>query len=358
MKTNGNLFFHFVAIILHSRALGFQCSFIFNSSIRPEITWRASSSTQGNSSPCIISHPSTSITVLNPLSKRKIQVGGPKYNEFMKQGGWIQYHGTLKQLNFDALCDYQQQRSPQSDDNLEAKIDESLAEDWYCILPSIVSQDERVLLDEDTALHVRNNLLFVNKPSGLNCVPARDPNIDSLSFQVSSLYGENVKPCHRLDRDTSGIVVFGLSPESHRHVSKQFEARTTTKTYVALIAGHPDQDHGVIDLPIGKMKTEEGFNRWAIGGEKPRRAVTEWNVVERFTNCGARWSRVNLSPKTGRGHQLRLHMKAMGHPILGDNIHGEGGVISCSPRLCLHAHKLQLNWTHGERIEAESVAPF
>ena len=126
--------------------------------------------------------------------------------------------------------------------------------------------------------------MFVNKPSGLNCVPARDPSIDSLSYQISSIYGENVKPCHRLDRDTSGIVVFGLAPESHRYVSKQFEARAATKTYVALIAGHPEQDHGVIDLPIGKMKTEEGFNRWTIGGEKPRRAVTEWNVDERFSN--------------------------------------------------------------------------
>ena len=220
-----------------------------------------------------------------------------------------------------------------------------------------VSQNDNVPLSEHEARLLNEQLLFVNKPSGMNCVPARDPSINSLTSQISSIHGENIKPCHRLDRDTSGIVVFGLSEDAHRDVSKQFEARTTCKTYVALVEGHPRQDHGMINLPIGKIQTEEGFNRWMIGGDKQREAITEWRVDKRFSIAGAKFSRVLLSPKTGRGHQLRLHMKSMGNPILGDTIHGEGTVAVCSPRLCLHAYKLRLNW-NGVRLEAESVTPF
>ena len=115
----------------------------------------------------------------------------------------------------------------------------------------------------------------------------------------------------------------------------------------------------MVELPIGKFQTNEGYNRWVIGGEKPRDAVTTWRVDATFTDAdtGATFSRVELEPKTGRGHQLRLHMKAIGHPILGDTLHGEGGVVFCSPRLCLHALKVQVDW-NGQRLQAESVAPF
>lgn len=156
-----------------------------------------------------------------------------------------------------------------------------------------------------------------------------------------------------------GIVIFGLSADPHREISKQFEARTTSKTYMALIAGHPKEEYGRINKPIGKEKTKEGFHRWTIGGEKPRQAITEWRVDTLFTDAdtGAKFSRVELKPLTGRGHQLRLHMKALGCPILGDTIHGEGGVATCSPRLCLHAQKLQVDW-NGMRLKAESVTPF
>jgi tRNA pseudouridine32 synthase/23S rRNA pseudouridine746 synthase len=215
------------------------------------------------------------------------------------------------------------------------------------------------LLDENEneAALLKQQLLFANKPSGFHCVPSRDLS-DSLSSQVASLY-PGAKPCHRLDRDTSGIVIFGLTADAHREISKQFEARTTSKTYMALIAGHPNNDHGTINMPIGKQKTKEGFHRWAIGGEKPRESITKWRVDAIFTDAdtGAKFSRVELKPLTGRGHQLRLHMKAMGCPILGDTIHGEGGVATCAPRLCLHAQKLQVDW-NGLRLEAESVTPF
>lgn len=351
----------FVVEICVVHVLGFQYQRALNtrrSSLRSlqakqrQVT--ASSSAINSSSPP---------TVKNPLTKRKIQVGGPTYNEFIKQGGWIQHEGTLKRLDLEALGEFQQDNESQNlaADNREltGTLDETTTtQDWYCITPLLVSENSKTKPLEPAELDVlKQQLLFVNKPSALNCVPSRDPTVDSLACQITSLYGETSKPCHRLDRDTSGIVVFGLTANAHRDISKQFEERTTAKSYVALVDGHPQQDHGIIDLPIGKQKTEQGYNRWVIGGEKQRRAITEWNVDECFTVDGVKFARVHLTPKTGRGHQLRLHMKAMGHTILGDTLHGEGGVAACSPRLCLHAQSLQVEW-NGRRLQGESVAPF
>jgi tRNA pseudouridine32 synthase/23S rRNA pseudouridine746 synthase len=320
-------------------------------------------------------------TVHNPITKRKIHLGGPTFSDFLKQGKFVQHEGTLKRLDLEALRDYQQGSSNPTADQPDANQktpcyrEESdreittMDDEWYCITPRLVvssqkksiatSSSSTLPLDQAEVNLLRQQLLFVNKPSGLHCVPPRDLSFDSLSSQVSSSLHCHAKPCHRLDRDTSGLVIFGITADAHRDISKQFEARTTSKTYIALIAGIPSHDEGIIDLPIGKVKTMEGFNRWAIGGEKAREAITKWRVEETFTDgdTGAKFSRVELEPKTGRGHQLRLHMKAIGHPILGDTLHGEGGVASCSPRLCLHALKLQVDW-NGQRLQAESVAPF
>jgi tRNA pseudouridine32 synthase/23S rRNA pseudouridine746 synthase len=248
-------------------------------------------------------------------------------------------------------------------------------EEWHCITPQVVVAQKKegtkltlLLEDENEAQAValiQQQLLFVHKPSGLHCVPSRNNSEPCLSSRVAEMY-PGAKPCHRLDRDTSGIVIFGRTADAHRDISMQFEARTTSKTYMALVAGHPPEttnnnngDHHEINMPIGKQKTEEGFNRWVLGGEKPREAVTHWRVDAMFTDAvtGAKFSRVELTPLTGRGHQLRLHMKAIGCPILGDTLHGEGEVATCSPRLCLHAQKVQVDW-NGLRLEAESVTPF
>jgi tRNA pseudouridine32 synthase / 23S rRNA pseudouridine746 synthase len=353
--------------------------------------------------------------VQNPITKRNIQLGGPTYKELLKEGGWVQHEGTLKRLDLAALRTYQLATKNHLNDNHQDQ-QETLSYDsnedgcsrgpekWYCITPVVVvledetklasssssfttPQRRRNLSPEEVKL-LQEQLLFVHKPSGMNCVPSRDdllsvaPSEDksssssSLASQISTYFGETAKPCHRLDRDTSGIVVFGRTPESHRDLSKQFEQRTTTKSYTALLAGCPPDAAStssslgqVVDLPIGKVPTKEGFNRWAIGGDKPRQAITHWRVEKTFTIQGAMYSKVMLEPKTGRGHQLRLHMKALGCPILGDTIHGNNenenennnpigtGVAMCAPRLCLHAQTLQVDW-NGLRLEAESVSPF
>jgi tRNA pseudouridine32 synthase/23S rRNA pseudouridine746 synthase len=324
------------------------------------------------------SHREGPPSVKNPVSKRQIHLGGPTFRDFIKQGLWVQHEGTLQQLDLKALSYYQQIEGSTIDSGdkvankataLEESSRESNTKEWHCITPQLVAQNEgklTSLLDENEAQAalLQEQLLFVHKPSGFHCVPSRDLSVPSLSSQVAEIY-PGAKPCHRLDRDTSGIVIFGLTANAHRDISMQFEARTTSKTYMALIAGHPDttntvdQQYGTINMPIGKQMTEEGFNRWVIGGEKPREAVTTWRVDAMFTDAvtGAKFSRVELKPLTGRGHQLRLHMKAIGCPILGDIIHGEGAVATCSPRMCLHAQKVQVDW-NGLRLEAESVTPF
>ena len=187
------------------------------------------------------------------------------------------------------------------------------------------------------------------------------------------------RPCHRLDYDTSGIIVMALTPHAQRYGQMAFEDRRTDKTYVALVAGHLIEDEGIVEFAIGKMPDESGeYNRWAcdvmgIGDASSseaqgslqfiegslRAARTEWKVSARLSvpldegngkdgndpngsTLVARYTRVELKPVTGRGHQLRLHMAAIGHPILGDELHAPKEVTDAAPRLCLHAETLRL----------------
>ncbi len=341
-------------------------------------------------------------TVINPTSKRRIHLGGtiskeiywtvfcfvecsdklwllaslsfcagPKYTQLIGEGGWVQHQGSLQRIDMEMLARHQQEPDFRDKVTIPPFQEHSNTEDkWYCITPVVfrtaqaspntktkTDTTEPTMADEKIREKIQSGLLFVNKPSHLNCVPSRSLS-DSLATQVLSSHPGS-KPCHRLDRDTSGIVLFGLTKNAHRDISMQFEARTTSKMYVALVSGRPEKDRGIVNLPIGKQKTKEGFNRWTIGGEKPREAITKWSIDHVFTDdeTGAVFTRVKLNPLTGRGHQLRLHMKAIGCPILGDTIHAEGGEAMCVSRLCLHAQKLQVDWNEL-RLEADSIPPF
>lgn len=291
----------------------------------------------------------------------------------------MQQHHTLQPLDLNLLRSYQEgsQDDTYSNGKLEFPTEDTtpmLVDEWYAITPEAVSMsttepdENSILLSEEKQELLQKELLFVHKPSGLHCVPPRIVTQPSLATMIKSQYQKKatVKPCHRLDRDTSGLVVFGLTPETHTAVSRQFEERTTSKSYLALVAGHPSKDSGTVDIGIGKRKSSEGFNRWVtLTGDvdedadilKPREAVTKWKVQKRFSVNGATFARVELEPQTGRGHQLRLHMKAIGHPLLGDTLHAPTAVARCAPRLCLHAHRLQVDW-QDMRLEATSAPPF
>ena len=210
------------------------------------------------------------------------------------------------------------------------------------------------------------------------------------------------RPCHRLDFDTSGVICIALSPQAHYTTSMLFEKRMVQKTYVALVAGHLLHDSGQIDFPVGKVYNKKrGFNEFACimqqqGKEGSsdnihngrylneadfdgtlRDAMTDYTVSRRFTvplqddrgEKEAKYTRVLLSPRTGRGHQLRLHMKAIGHSILGDQLHAPKHIADCTPCLCLHAETIQMpsrnvyvdNSTTDAKmcqVVAHQIAPF
>jgi tRNA pseudouridine32 synthase/23S rRNA pseudouridine746 synthase len=191
------------------------------------------------------------------------------------------------------------------------------------------------------------SFLLINKPTRLLSVPGRHPqNRDSVIARLLVDF-PNAAIVHRLDFDTSGIMVIPLNKAALSHISKQFQARTTHKTYTAIVNGLVEDDSGVIDLPIAPDM--ENRPKYKICADTGRQSVTEFTVVSR--DAIAQTSRVLLHPITGRSHQLRLHMLAIGHPILGCEFYADKVALSKSPRLLLHATELEFDHpVTGERV--------
>ena len=197
-------------------------------------------------------------------------------------------------------------------------------------------------------------IAVVNKPSGLLSVPGNQPQYyDSAMSRVKEKYGF-CEPAHRLDMATSGILLFALSKAADRELKRQFREREPKKYYQALVWGHVEQDHGVVELPL--ICDWENRPRQKICFERGKRAVTFYDVLQRYPN---NTTRVKLTPITGRSHQLRLHMLALGHPILGDKFYAHPQAKALSPRLCLHAESLQIQHPiTGEKMEFTAPVGF
>ena len=197
-------------------------------------------------------------------------------------------------------------------------------------------------------------IAVVNKPSGLLSVPGNQPQYyDSAMSRVKEKYGF-CEPAHRLDMATSGILLFALSKAADRELKRQFREREPKKYYQALVWGHVEQDHGVVELPL--ICDWENRPRQKICFERGKRAVTFYDVLQRYPN---NTTRVKLTPITGRSHQLRLHMLALGHPILGDKFYSHPQAKALSPRLCLHAESLQIQHPiTGEMMEFTAPVGF
>ena len=197
-------------------------------------------------------------------------------------------------------------------------------------------------------------IAVVNKPSGLLSVPGNQPQYyDSAMSRVKEKYGF-CEPAHRLDMATSGILLFALSKAADRELKRQFREREPKKYYQALVWGHVEQDHGVVELPL--ICDWENRPRQKICFERGKRAVTFYDVLQRYPN---NTTRVKLMPITGRSHQLRLHMLALGHPILGDKFYAHPQAKVLSPRLCLHAESLQIQHPiTGEAMEFTAPVGF
>ena len=212
-------------------------------------------------------------------------------------------------------------------------------------------------------LYLDDHLLVVDKPAGLLCVPGRgEDKQDCLSARVQAAW-PGALVVHRLDMATSGLVVFARSPEVQRALGDAFAARQVHKRYTAVVAGLPRADAatmdaqgwGLIDLPLAADWPRRPLQKVDAATGKP--SQTRWRVLAHDAAAGA--TRLALEPITGRSHQLRVHLLAIGHPILGDALYGDAGVQARAPRLLLHATALALEHpATGQALAVESSVPF
>ncbi|HRK43961.1 MAG TPA: RluA family pseudouridine synthase [Gemmobacter sp.] len=201
-------------------------------------------------------------------------------------------------------------------------------------------------------LHHDSALLIVNKPAGLLSVPGKDPGKeDCLIDRLRRVFPE-VLLVHRLDCDTSGVMVFALTKAAQGHLGQQFEKRQTKKVYLARLWGLLEPKEGTVDLPL--CVDWPNRPRQHVNHEQGKPAVTDWRVQRH----DGKTTRVRLMPLTGRSHQLRVHMLSLGHPILGDPIYATGEALDY-PRMMLHAESLRLRHPEtGKSLTYSAPVPF
>lgn len=175
---------------------------------------------------------------------------------------------------------------------------------------------DEYILEED------ENLVAINKPSGLLTIPDREGKEISLKQILKNKYGD-IFTVHRLDKDTSGVVVFAKNEEAHKELSQQFENRETKKFYNGLVMGIPLQKSGVINEPIAEHPSKKGL---MTVYKKGKESITEYEVLENFRLYS--WMQFRIL--TGRTHQIRVHMKHLGHPIVCDELYGDGKPVYLS----------------------------
>lgn len=204
-----------------------------------------------------------------------------------------------------------------------------------------------------SVLFADEQLVVVNKPSGLLSVPGRAPeHQDSVVARLRQQHSY-VEAVHRLDMDTSGVLVCALNKSAERHLKGQFQARQTHKGYQALIWGAPEALSGQVDLPL--ICDWPNRPRQKVCHQEGKAALTHYKVTEQADT----YSRVEMTPVTGRSHQLRVHMQALGCPILGDRFYAHEQALAAAGRLMLHAHWLTLNHpVSGEKMRLEAPLPF
>jgi 23S rRNA pseudouridine955/2504/2580 synthase len=214
--------------------------------------------------------------------------------------------------------------------------------------PKVRIGKKQVLETQRWVIYENNQCIVINKPAGIavqggsgvrDCVDTRlDAFIDA--------GGERPRLVHRIDRDTSGILVLGKTRESAALLTEAFRDKTARKLYWALVIGVPDQPIGTIDLPLAKRDSGGGIQKMSVVVDRAegQHALTHYRVIASF---GGRLSWLELSPVTGRTHQLRVHLNAIGHPVYGDGKYAGQGAFVAQPalekQLHLHARYLEIN---------------
>jgi len=217
-------------------------------------------------------------------------------------------------------------------------------------------------------LYEDKDILAIDKPSGIMVHPdGRDKNKDKTILDLFIKKYPKMEIVHRLDRDTSGVLLLAKNAKAHEFLKKQFMDRNIKKTYVAFVAGHINNEKGKINKPIGRSPSD--FRRRLAGrgarGEM-REAITEYTVLKRFTSPqpspykgeGVKFTYVEIFPKTGRTHQIRVHMKYINHPVVCDSLYDPKGFCPKEiKRLALHAKSIEFRNLKEKIIKVESPLP-
>lgn len=221
---------------------------------------------------------------------------------------------------------------------------------------------------EDYFILETTDFVAINKPSGLLSIPDREGKDISLKQLLKHKYGD-IFTVHRLDKDTSGLIVFAKNEIWHKHLSQQFENRETKKIYNGLVIGSPFQTAGVINEPIAEHPVKKGL---MVVNKKGKESITEYETLQKFKLFT--WMQFRIL--TGRTHQIRVHMKFLGHPIVCDDLYGDGKPIFISQlksryklsksedeerpllnRLALHSSQLSFKGIDGQAYNLEAPLP-
>jgi 23S rRNA pseudouridine1911/1915/1917 synthase len=223
-------------------------------------------------------------------------------------------------------------------------------------------------------LYEDGDILAINKPPGMVIHPAPGHSagtvVNALLYHCPDLAGiggiQRPGIVHRLDKDTSGVVIVAKNDAAHLELSRQFKERRISKHYLALVFGSPARNAGTVDLPLGRDPIDR--KKMSIASPRGRAAVTIWQVAQRFSNA----TLLDVDLRTGRTHQIRVHCGAMGHPIIGDPVYGPGRrlqrlaqtepplhrLFSTVRRQMLHAARLELSHpTDGRKMVFEAPLP-
>jgi len=198
-------------------------------------------------------------------------------------------------------------------------------------------------------IHEDAQLIVVDKPSGQVVIPGRGKDEgEPLVDQVTRHIGKKAFVVHRIDRETSGLVVFAKDAQTHQELSVLWEDRKVHKTYLALVQGVPSREEGTLDQPLKVF----GSGRMGVDRKgKPSR--THYRIKESY----GRAALLEVEPETGRRHQIRVHLYHLGHPVLGDTLYGEDRPVGGAPRLMLHASGVVIPWG-GRDLHLACELPF
>ncbi|HEY9362268.1 MAG TPA: RluA family pseudouridine synthase [Chitinophagaceae bacterium] len=222
---------------------------------------------------------------------------------------------------------------------------------------------------ENHLLFENDDFIAINKPAGLLSIPDREGKEISLKKMLQQKY-ESIYTVHRLDKGTSGVIVFAKNEQAHKFLSKQFEERKTKKIYTGLVIGSPMQKNGSIDEPISEHPGKRGL---MTVYHKGKESLTDFEVLQDF----GIYSWMQFEIHTGRTHQIRVHMKHLGHPVVCDDLYGDGKPVFISSikkknynlskkeeeekpilnRLALHSSQLSFEGPDGKRYEFEAPLP-